>query len=134
MNKTLTLTPQNFREVLTSQPETLQQGYITGYANLLINQPLFAQPPVKDTEAIFYLKLEIEPFSTSDIAGLYIRFEAAQTSYKPVEYIDKYGYVSKPVSHYAAIMDLLRSGQSDSRKIEVLLQANADGRNVLILL
>jgi len=133
MNKSVTLTPENCREVLTSQPETMQHGFVTGYSNLLISQPQDAQPPVTATDALFYLRLDIKPDNTSDIAVLYIRFEAENTSYAPVRYAHRNGNASKPVSHYAAIMDLLK-GQTNTKGVEVFLQDNADGRNALVIL
>jgi hypothetical protein len=132
MNTTQTLTPENFREVLTSQPEILQHGFVTGYSNLLISQPQYGQPA--ETDAFFYLKLDIEPNTSSDIAVLYIKFVAEQESYVPVTYSGRNGNASKPISQYAALMDLLRSGQTSSRRIEVFLQVNEDGRNALVIL
>jgi hypothetical protein len=134
MNTNPDLTPENFREVLTSQPKTLQHGFVKGFSNLLISQPQDIQPPVPETDALLYLKLDIEPDSSSDIIVLYIRFEAEHASYAPVRYGNKNGNASKPISHYAAIMDLLRSGETGSKRTEIFLQVNADGRNALVIL
>jgi len=134
MNTTETLTPENCIEILTSQPGLLQHGSVTGHSILLISQPQFAQPPVMETDAFCYLKLDIEPDNTSEIAFLYIRFEAEHTAYAPVEYNSRNGYASKPISQYAPLMDLLRSGETSSRRIEVFLQVNVDGRNSLVIL
>ena len=132
MKPTQTLTPENCREVLASQPENLQHGFVTGYSNLVISQPQFAQPD--ETDAFFYLKLDIEPNVSSDIAVLYIKFVGEQLSYAPVTYSSRNGNTSKPISQYAAIMDLLKSGEASSRRIEVFLQVNDDGRNALVIL
>jgi hypothetical protein len=133
MNTSQTLTPQNCIEILTNQPGTLQHGFVTGYSNRLISQPRFAQPPVIETDAFCNLVLDIEPNSGSAIFILHISFVAEQTAYAPVEYSDGNGYASKPISHYAPLMDLLRSDGTGSRRIEVLLQVNDDGQNTLVI-
>ncbi len=133
MSTTKTLTPENCRELLTSQPENLQHGFVTGYTNLLISQPQYGQPT--ETDAFLYLSLQIEPSNaSSDIAVLYIKFVPEHTSYEPVRYGHSNGNATKPISQYAAMMDLLKSGQTSARRIEVFLQHNENGDNALVIL
>ena len=133
MNKLQPFSPEKFKGVLARQG-SLQRGFVTAYSNIIVSQPQFAEPPVVVTDAILYLKLDIEPQATSDIISLVIRFEPEQPFYAQVEYSDRNGYASKPISHYNAIMDLLKSADANARRIEVLLQVNDDGRNTLALL
>jgi hypothetical protein len=134
MNNNEMLTPENFKEVIGKQAGTLQHGYVTGYTNLLISQPTLSPPPALETDAFLYLRLDIEPDSNSDIAVLYIKFEPEQAAYAPVRYSHRNGNASKPISQYAATVDLLKSAQTNARKVEVFLQVNDDGRNALVLL
>jgi len=64
---------------------------------------------------------------------LFIRFEPDQKFYPAVRYGNNNANVTKPVSHYAGIMDQLRLAQTNGRQVKVSLLLMADGRNSLVL-
>lgn len=134
MNNHELLTPENCRELLKKTPEALQHGFVKGYTNLLISQPVNTNPPSTETDALLYVRLDIEPDNTSDIMVLYIKFVPDNTVFEPVRYSHQNGNASKPISHYAPLMDLLKNSQTSARRVEVFLQTNADERNAVVLL
>ena len=127
------LTPENFELEFNSRLGVRQQGHVKGYSYFFINDPQNVIPITTNTDAMFYLKLDIVPEEGSDIAVLFIRFEPDQKFYPAVRYGNNNGNVTKPVSHYAGIMDQLRLAQTNGRQVKVSLLLMADGRNSLVL-
>ena len=127
------LTPENFESVLNSHLGIRQVGHVKGYSYFFINDPQNVIPVTTNTDALFYLKLDIVPEEGSDIMVLFIRFEPDQKFYPAVRYGNNNANVTKPVSHYAGIMDQLRLAQTIGKPIKVSLLLMEDGRNSLVL-
>ena len=106
---------------------------MTGYSYIFINDPQNVIPITTNTDAMFYLKLDIVPDEGSDIMVLFIRFEPDQKFYPAVRYGNNNANVTKPVSHYAGIMDHLRLAQTIGKPVKVSLLVMEDGRNSLVI-
>lgn len=87
---------------------TLQHGKVTGYNIYFVSQPKGEQPNVKATEATINVRLDIAPSINSQIKFVNMIFVPEAIVYDPCLYVNNSGYVSKPLSQYAALLEVVR--------------------------
>lgn len=87
----------------------LQQGKVVGYNTYFVSQPKGEQPNVTATESTINLRLQILPAANSQIKYININFIKDTAVYPPCFYKNTVGYATKPFSHFAPLIDALKT-------------------------
>ena len=86
----------------------LQQGTVMGYETYFVSQPKGELPDITASESTLNLRLQIRSVS-SQIKFVNINFIKDTSIYPPCLYKNGVGYATKPLSHYALIIDVLKT-------------------------
>lgn len=87
----------------------VQQGKVVGYNTYFVSQPKGEQPDVTATEATLNLRLQIAPAANSQIKFININFIKDASVYPRCFYKNTVGYATKPLSHFALLMDEIKT-------------------------
>lgn len=101
-------TPSDLIQKAREAGAVLQQGTVMGYETYFVSQPKGELPDISASESTLNLRLQIRPVS-SQIKFVNISFIKDTTIYPPCLYKNGVGYATKPLSHYALIMDVLKT-------------------------
>ena len=87
----------------------LQQGTVMGYETCFVSQPKGELPDITASESTLNLRLQISTTGSSQIKFVNINFIKDTSIYPPCLYKNGVGYATKPLSHYALIIDVLKT-------------------------
>ena len=87
----------------------LQQGTVMGYETYFVSQPKGELPDITASESTLNLRLQISTTGSSQIKFVNINFIKDTSIYPPCLYKNGVGYATKPLSHYALIIDVLKT-------------------------